>query len=130
MSQLSVVTECGRVVSCVRTFAVIAGEVHGLIVACVRCFSCWRKVCLLRTSRAVHRSLLLAAGALKATINSWASGSGHLGQRYTWVYISDHVSGVRSRRKKRKRSHTRHQVGIKTIYRYCSGLGFLSETEK
>ena len=64
-------TECGRII--VR-----------LIVTCVRCFCYWRKIRLLRTSRAVHRRLPSAAGSLKAT--SWASRSGHLGQKYTCVY--------------------------------------------
>ena len=61
------VTECGRIVSCVHKFAVIAGEVRGLIAPCVRRFSCWQKIRLLWTSRAVRRRLLSAAGALKAT---------------------------------------------------------------
>ena len=73
--------------SCVH-FAVIAGEVHGLIVPCVRRFGCWRKVRQLRTSRVVHRRLLSAAGALKATSSA---SSGHLGQKDTCVYNDDPV---------------------------------------
>ena len=47
------------------------------------------KVRLLRISRAVHRCLLSAAGALKATINGWASRNGHLGRTYTRVYTCE-----------------------------------------